>query len=68
MEKTGERKSWEQDFRATYASLASDATQLRVRLPRGQLLLSHLQLLQVKSTGRMFGEPDFVQSGLICCN
>ena len=32
MENTGAKKDWDQDFRATYASLATDAAQLRVRL------------------------------------
>lgn len=32
IEKTGAKKDWDQDFRATYASLANDIPQLRVRL------------------------------------
>ena len=34
IEKTGAKKDWDQDFRATYASLANDIPQLRVRLHR----------------------------------
>ena len=37
VEKTGAKKDWEQDFRATFISLANDAAQLRVRMPGRQL-------------------------------
>ena len=37
VEKTGKKKDWDEGFRNTYASLANDAAQLRVRLLRRHL-------------------------------